>query len=157
MTQPTADDLQAALARHASSSGEVFPSALKLISAEAHWTGRLWDVAHLVMADQETMRYLAGGNRPAEVAACVARWSDSSLGLDDIKAILAGGGYDPDPFVPLARAGALSTALHLSDGSPRLIHGERAGAWISDTLALSPGPEILATVERAIDTPLTPD
>jgi hypothetical protein len=151
MTDLNVENLQAALARHASSAGEVYPSAVSLIEAEEHWSGRLWDVARLVMADQGTMRYVAGGNRPDEIAACVARWSDSGLKLDEIRAILAGGGYDPDPFVPLARAGLLYRALHDDVGGPRFIHGERAGAWISDTLALSSPEETVDSVERSIN------
>lgn len=154
MTELNIESFQAALARHASSTGEVFPSALSLVDAEEHWSGRLWDVARLVMADQETMRYVAGGNRPDEIAACVARWNESGLELDEIRAILAGGGYDPDPFVPLARAGILYSALHLDDGTARLIHGERAGAWISDTLALCSAEETVESVERSINAPL---
>jgi hypothetical protein len=154
MSEPDVENLQAALARHASGTDEVFPSALALIDAEEHWTGRLWDVTRLVMANQERMRYLAGGDRPDEIAACVARWSESELELADIEMIFAGGGYDPDPFAPLARAGLLYPALHLSDGSPRFIRGERAGAWISDSFALSSPREILEGVERAIKAPL---
>lgn len=154
MSELSAESLEAALARRTSSTGEVYPSAWALIDAEEHWTGRFWDVARLVMADQETMRYLAGGNRPAEIAECVARWSDCDLALDDIKMILAAGGYDPDPFVPLARAGLLRCALYFNDGATRIIHGERAGAWISDTLALSSGQEILESVERMVSSPI---
>lgn len=150
MAQASVDKLEAALARHASESGEVFPSALTLIAAEEHWTGRLWDVTHLVMADQEAMRYAAGGNRPGEIAACAARWSDAELDLDDIKLILGCGGYDPDPFVSLAKNGLIRSALQLTDGTPRLIHGEKAGAWISDTLALASSDEIVETVQREI-------
>lgn len=60
MTELNVENLRAALARHASSAGEVYPSAVSLIEAEEHWSGRLWDVARLVMADQGTMRYVAG-------------------------------------------------------------------------------------------------
>lgn len=151
MTDLSAENLEAALRRHASGTGEVYPSALALIEAEEHWTGRLWDVARLVMADQELMRYVVGGNRPGVVAGCIGRWSESDLDLEQIRMILAGGGYDPDPFLPLARAGLLDAALHESDGTPRLIHGERAGAWISDTFALSAPQDVVKHVSSAID------
>ena len=153
MIEPSVEGLQAALARHASSSGQVYPSSLGLIDAEEHWSGRLWEVAGLVMADQETMRYLAGGNRADEIAACAARWSESTLALDEIKAVFAAKGYDPEPFEALARAGLLDTALQLDDGSPRFIHDEHAGAWISDTFAMSSDQETLQGVAQAIDAP----
>jgi hypothetical protein len=150
MAELSVENLETALRRHASGSGEVYPSALRLIDAEEHWAGRLWDVAQLVLADQELMRYVVGGNRPEVVADCIGRWSESDLDLDEIQMILAGGGYDPDPFVPLSRAGLLDSALHLGDGRPRLIHGERAGAWISDTFALSAPQDVVLNVQRAI-------
>lgn len=150
MAEPSVEELKAALHRHASAVGEVFPSAVGLIEAEEHWSGRLWEVTCLVMTDQETMRYLAGGNSAEEVAACAARWSESSLDLGDIKMIFAGGGYDPDPFETLARAGLLYAALHFDDGASRVVAGERAGTWISDTFALSPEPEILEAVGRLL-------
>ena len=153
MTEPSVKSLEAALARHASASGEVYPSGVKLIDAEEHWSGRLWDVTKLVMADQEGMRYLAGGNRPDEVAACAGRWSDSTLNLDQIRAVFAAKGYDPEPFETLARAGLLSSALQLDDGSPRFVHGEHAGAWISDTFAMSSDEETLEGVIQATGTP----
>ncbi len=154
MTEPIVEQLQAALARHASSTGEVFPSCVGLIDAEEHWSGRLWEVTRLVMTDQETMRYLAAGNRADEITACAARWSDSALGLDEIKMIFSSGGYDPEPFESLARAGLLYLALHLKDGSPRTIHDEKAGAWISDTFALSSQEEVVSGVERVIGEPV---
>jgi hypothetical protein len=153
VAEPTVEQFQAALARHASGTGGIFPSCLELIDAEEHWSGRLWEVARLVMTDQETMRYLAAGNRADEVASCAARWSESALRLDEIKMILSSGGYDPEPFEALARAGLLYPALHVEDGGPRIIHGEKAGAWISDTFALSSQEEVVTGVERAINEP----
>lgn len=153
MSEPSVRNLEAALGRHASATGEVYPSGVKLIEAEEHWSGRLWEVTRLVMADQETMRYLAGGNRPDEVATCAARWCESSLELEQIKSIFAAKGYDPEPFEALARAGLLTAALELADGSPRIVHGEHAGAWISDTFAMSSDEETLEGVADAIGTP----
>lgn len=145
MAEATVDQLRSALARHASKAGEVFPSALRLMAAEEHWEGRLWDVLGLLASDLETMRYVVGGGRPDEVADCAARWSDSGLSLEDIALVLASGGYDPDPFVTLAEAGLLLTALRYEDGTNRLVDGERAGTWISDELALTSPDE---TIER---------
>ena len=155
VSQPSVKDLEAALARHASPTGEVYPSGVRLIDAEEHWSGRLWEVTRLVMADQETMRYLAGGNRPDEVATCAARWSESTLELKQIQAIFAAKGYDPEPFEALARAGLLSTALQNEDGTPRLLHGEHAGAWISDTFAMASDEETVEGTVEAIGTPAT--
>lgn len=146
MAEPTVEMLETALSRHASASGEVYPSGAGLIEAEEQWSGRLWDVTRLVMRDQETMRYLAGGNRPEEVAACASNWSQSGLDLQDIDLIFSAGGYDPDPFEVLARAGLLRAVLLGDDGGLRTISGERAGIWISDTFALSSEAEILEGV-----------
>jgi len=88
MSEMTVEDLQAALARYASARGEVFPSALGLIDAECHPTGRVWEVAGLLMTDQEEMRYLSGGNRPDEVADTVGRWAESKLSLEQIKTVI---------------------------------------------------------------------
>lgn len=149
MSEISTDDFQAALERHASAKGEVFPSALRLIDAEDHPVGRLWEVARIVMADQEQMRYLAGGNRPDEVAGAVARWAESKLSLEQIRMVVGAGGYDPDPFEPLAEAGRLQYALHDGD-TVRIIHGERAGSWISDQMALAAEPDIVPKVLQAI-------
>lgn len=110
MAELTPEAFEAALTRHTSSTDEVYPSAIGLIAAEADRSGRLWEMARLVMAGQETMRFLAGGNRPGEVAARVARWADTRLELDDLKMVLASGAYDPEPFEALADAGLLHDA-----------------------------------------------
>jgi len=150
MSEMTVAEFQAALTRRASAHGEVFPSALGLIDAECHPTGRIWEVARLLMADQEQMRYLSGGNRPDEVADTVGRWAESKLSLEQIKTIIEAGGYDPDPFEPLATAGHLRQALYDGDAT-RIIQGERAGSWISDQMALAADSEIVTKVLEAID------
>jgi len=137
VAEPTVEQLEAALARHSSGAGEVFPSALALIDLEEHWSGRLWDVLRLVAVDLDTLRYVTGGARPHQVVDAVARWAEADLDLDEIGLILRSGGYDPDPFVALARAGLLNVALCNDDGTTRLIDQERAAAWISDQLALA--------------------
>jgi hypothetical protein len=142
----TVERLETDLAAHASSAGEVFPSALGLIQAESHWSGRLWEVAGAVMVDQETMRFLAGGNRPDEVAACAARWAESELSVNDIRMVVACGGYDPEPFEALDRAGILRTALYVAEDTPRMVKGERAGVWISDELALLTDEEVVERI-----------
>ena len=148
VAEPTEGQLEAALARHTSAAGEVFPSALGLIAAEEHWSGRLWEVLRLLAADMDTMRYAAGGDRPGEIAECAARWTESGLALEDIALVLGSGGYDPDPFVALSKAGILRTALRDENGATRRIDGERAGAWISDQLALASPEETVARIQR---------
>ncbi|HUJ64649.1 MAG TPA: hypothetical protein VLX59_03860 [Acidimicrobiales bacterium] len=150
MSEMTVEDLQAALARYASARGEVFPSALGLIDAECHPTGRVWEVAGLLMTDQEEMRYLSGGNRPDEVADTVGRWAESKLSLEQIKTVIEAGGYDPDPFEPLAVAGHLRQVLYDGDAT-RIIQGERAGMWISDQMALTADSDVVAKVLEAIN------
>ena len=86
---------------------------------------RLWYVLRLIAADVDTMRYTAGGDRPAEVAECPA--AESGLPLDDSAVVLGCGGYDPDPFVTVSGVGLLRPALCHPDGTIRLIGGERAG------------------------------
>lgn len=150
MADPTVEDVRAALARHAAPNGEVFPSALKRIAVEEDWSGRLWEVLRLLATDIDTMRFEAGGDRADEIAECAARWAESSLALPDIEAVLACGGYDPDPFVVLAGAGLLHAALRNDDGSERRVNGERAGMWISDELALSSPADIIERSRRMI-------
>jgi hypothetical protein len=50
-------------------------------------------------------------------------WVDSALTLDEIRQVVAFGGWDPEPFVVLARAGVLEAILRSADGSPRHIRG----------------------------------
>jgi len=150
VVEPTVEELKAALARHAAPNGEVFPSALKRIAAEEQWSGWLWDVVCLIASDFDTMRFEAGGDHADEIADCAARWAESGLSLDHISSVLASGGYDPDPFAVLARAGLLTAAVQTDDGSTRLINGERAGTWISDELALSSPAEVVERTRRMI-------
>lgn len=149
MSDMAMEEFRTALRRHASEREEVFPSALRLIEAESHPVGRLWDVARVVMSDQEQLRYLAGGNRPDEVAAMVACWADSRLSLEEIRMVVDAGGYDPDPFEPLALAGCLRQVLR-DNGATRVIQGERAGSWISDQMALTAEGDVVPRVLEMI-------
>ena len=150
MPDLTVEVFEAALARHASADGEVFPSALGLIEAEQAREGRLWAVAKVVMADQERMRYLAGGNRLAEVVACVAQWYESELDVADLELVVSAGGYDPEPFEALQRAGLLHEALREGEDGTRCIDGERAGAWISDQMAETTDSETVSRVRAKL-------
>ena len=159
MTQPTPAQLSEALTRHASGHGEV-PEGISaliadgrhwdLVARDSHWDGRLTDVLQILAADYDTMRFVAGGSRPPEVAAAVALWSDSALSLEDIAMVLESGGYDPDPFVSLASAGLLSDALFHHDGTHRRVGGEQAGTWISDQLNAATAAEIVERTEVMI-------
>ncbi|MDE3202606.1 MAG: hypothetical protein KGQ66_00095 [Acidobacteriota bacterium] len=152
MSDMTVEVFEAALARHASADGEVFPSALGLIEAEHAREGRLWAVAKVVMADQERMRYLAGGNRLAEVVSCVSQWYESDLDVADVELVVSAGGYDPEPFEALRRAGLLHQALSEGD-RPRVIDGERAGAWISDQMAETNDAETVSRMTAKLEAP----
>lgn len=149
MTEPTDEDIREALERLAHH-GEVFPTSVRAAGAREHWSGRRWDVLQVIAQDVERMRYVAGGDRPDEVATCAGRWADSTLEVDDIDLVIRSGGYDPDPFVTLANAGLLRTALLHDDGTIRHIHGERAGVWISDELALAAPDDTLARTRQMI-------
>lgn len=149
MSEITMEEFRTALCRHASAREEVFPSALRLIEAESHPVGRLWDVARVVMSDQEQLRYLAGGNRPDEVVAMVGCWAESTLSLEEIRMVVDAGGYDPDPFEQIALAGCLQQVLR-DGGATRVVHGERVGSWISDQMALAAEGEVVPKVLEVI-------
>jgi hypothetical protein len=150
VTEPTIEELRDALAQHASRTGAVFPSALKLINAERHWSGRLWDVLTVIASDLDVLRYEAGGDRADEIASCAGRWAETPLSLEEITLVLAAGGYDPDPFVVLHDVGLLHQTLLRDDGELRSVGGERVGAWISDELALASADEIVEKAQALV-------
>jgi len=55
-------------------------------------------VLGLIASDLETMRYVAGGGRPDEIADCAARWADSGPSFGDMALVIGCGGYDPRPL-----------------------------------------------------------
>ena len=147
---PTVADIAAELARHADAQGMVEPGIAAQLVAEYHWTGRLVDVLALLTDDPDRMGYLAGGRRPDEVATWLDLWAQSPLSLDEIALIVASGGWDPEPFVVLARAGLLEPLLRMADGTPRRVRGELAGAWVSDELALASDADVLEAVSNLL-------
>lgn len=135
MVMMTQDILRDELRRHAGPDGGVTSKTVAEVRGDGTWEGRLWEVLGIFGEDFERMAYLAGGVLPDEVATWVGFWSDSALGLDEMRQVISAGGYDPDPFVVLARRGRLGTVLVDEDGRVRRIDGELAGAWISDRFA----------------------
>jgi hypothetical protein len=149
MGELTIEDLRSALASH-TRAGEVFPSVIRALAAQERWSGRLWDVLEVLAEDQETMRFAAGGDRPDEIADCAEQWAASGLDSDQLRLVLRSGGYVPEPFTALARAGLLTSALCDESGELRRIKGERAGTWVSDELALLTPETTIAAMRRVI-------
>lgn len=146
--EPTLSELQAALERHVDERGGVLAREAHRLAMEEGWSGRLVEVLGLLAESDQRMSYLAGGRRPEEVSTWVSLWADSPLSLENMRLIMASGGWDPEPFVVLVNAGLLDSLLRAPDGSARRVRGELAGAWVSDELALSDDAEI---VRRARD------
>lgn len=149
MGEPTIDEVRTSLA-HAAREGEVFPSVIRLLAKANGWTGRLRDVLEVLAEDQETMCFVAGGDRPDEVADCAERWARTALTTDQIRLVLQAGGYDPEPFALLADAGLLEACLRDESGMIRHVQGERIGTWLSDTLALASPAESIDVARRVI-------
>lgn len=114
------------------------------LAAENQWTGRLAEVLSVLDESDDKLAYLAGGRRPDEVVTWLSIWAESPLSVEQIRMITWAGGWEPDPFVALANAGLLEDFLTGPDGGVRRVHGERAGAWLSDELALADEAEIIA-------------
>ena len=150
MAELTVEELRDAL-RGATRDNEVFPSVVRLIAVTRGWSGRLWEVLGVLAEDQETLHFVAGGARPDEITDCAERWAATSLDLEQLRLVLRSGGYDPDPFDVLARAGLLANALRDETGGLRHVQGARAGTWISDELALTSSEhETIEAVRRMI-------
>lgn len=150
MTEPTTDELRKLLEAHVGADGSTFAAAIQVIVRETGWSGRLVDVLRLLAADTERMGYLAGGRRPDEVLTWLSIWADTTLSLEEMELIISAGGWDPEPFVALARAGLLEAFLRAPDGTIRRINGEPAGGWASDELALANDEEVLAAAIQII-------
>ena len=150
MKEPTLDEVTAALRERADFEGNVPTGIAWILIRDKNWFGRVTDVLRVLTDDAETMGYLAGGRRPDEVGRSLAAWVDSPLSIEEIRLVVAAGGWDPDPFGVLARAGVLETVLY-DHGSFRRVGGEMVGGWVSDELALSDDAEILAAVGRILE------
>ena len=149
--QPGSAELAEAIAAHVNPDGSVPSGVARTLAEEKGWSGRVIDVLQLLTNNTETMGYLAGGRKPDEVATWLAIWVDSPLSLQQIELVTTARGWDPDPFVVLARAGLLQRLLVAPDGTLRRIDGELAGGWVSDELALASDEEILRRVRAVID------
>jgi len=150
LTEPTRDELRQLLEAHVDADGATFAASIQMIVRETGWSGRLVDVLRLLAADTERMGYLAGGRRPDEVLTWLGIWADTTLSLEEMELIISAGGWDPEPFEALARAGLLEAFLRAPDGTIRRVNGEPAGGWASDELALANDEEILAAAIQII-------
>lgn len=145
------DQLAQALEERVGRDGAVPAGVAALLHRERGWRGRLMEVLEVLTEDTQTMAYLAGGRRPDEVMTWLAPWVECPLSLDQIRLVVSLRGWDPEPFVVLARAGLLETVLLTSDGLPRKIRGELAGGWVSDELALADDEEVLRQVRQVLE------
>jgi hypothetical protein len=150
-SEPALEELLKALQDHVDRDGGVFPGISKRLATEHCWTGRLMDVLAVLTETRERIGYVSGGRRPDEVETWLAVWAASPLSVDEIRLIVESGGWDPDPFVVLAREGLLETILRAPDGSVRRVRGELVGGWVSDEFALAEDEEILRQARKILE------
>ncbi len=148
--QPSAADLQKVLQRYADQTGSVSAASAHRLAQENGWSGRLVEVLELLAESDQRMGYVAGGRHPDEIATWVAVWAESPLEISKIAMVMRSGGWDPDPFVALDKAGILEALLVAPDGTTRHVEGELVGAWLSDELAMADDDEIVAKATALI-------
>lgn len=148
--EPTLEQLADALAHHVRANGALRAGVATQIASETGWTGRLMAVLAVLTEDEARMGYLAGGRKPTEVMTWVPLWADAPLTVDQIRAIVTCGGWDPEPFAVIARHGLLERLLYRADGSVRRVRGELAGGWLSDQFALADDDQVLDAVRTVI-------
>lgn len=148
--EPSIDQITEALSGRVDDQGAVPAGAARQAARERGWSGRLADVLEILDETDEKLAYLSGGRRPEEVATWLSIWAESPLTADQIRLVTAAGGWEPDPFVVLAGAGLLEQFLSLPDGTIRHVRGERAGAWVSDELALAEEKDLLDAVRKVL-------
>jgi hypothetical protein len=148
--QPSVADLQKVLQRYADRTGSVSAASAHRLAQENGWSGRLVEVLELLAESDQRMGYVAGGRHPDEIATWVALWAESPLDISKIALVMRSGGWDPDPFVVLDKAGLLETLLVAPDGTTRHVEGELVGAWLSDELAMADDDEIVAKAAAVI-------
>lgn len=149
--EPTLDEVAAALASSAGPDGALPARVGARLAAERRWGGRLAEVLAILTEDSERLGYLVGGSRAVGVLAWLPAWTDSPLSPTEIRAVVAGGGWDPEPFAAVAAHGLLAPLLALPDGSARRVRGELAGAWLSDHFALADSDdEVVAAVRELL-------
>ncbi|MDA8286551.1 MAG: hypothetical protein M0Z42_25375 [Actinomycetota bacterium] len=151
VVEPSLAELAEALRCSVDAQGAVPAGVAGHLRPDNGWGGRLIDVLEVITENPETMGYLAGGRRPGEVLTWLQPWADSPLSVEDIRLVVSCGGWDPEPFVVLARAGLLEKFLLQPDGSPRRVLGELAGGWASDQLALADDEEVLRQVRPLLE------
>ena len=147
----TFEEIADALARHVGPDGVVQPGVAAEIVRDEGCHGRLVDVLAVLTEDAERMGYLAGGRKAEEVLTWLPLWADSPLSVDEIRAIVSAAGWDPEPFVAVAKAGLLDALLRRPDGTPRRVKGELAGGWLSDQFALADDEQILQEVRDLVE------
>jgi hypothetical protein len=148
--QPSVADLQKVLQRYADRTGSVSAASAHRLAQENGWTGRLVEVLELLAESDQRMGYVAGGRHPDEIATWVALWAESPLDIPKIAMVMRSGGWDPDPFVVVDKAGLLEQLLIAADGTTRHVEGELVGAWLSDELAMADDDEIIARAKAVI-------
>ncbi len=148
--EPGLDELATALAARTRLDGTVPAGVAGLLARERGWSGRAMDVLGVLTASAHTMGYLTGGRRPEEVATWLAVWVDSPLSVEEMRRVVAAGGWDPEPFAVLVREGLLDELLSTPDGEVRRVRGELAGGWVSDELTLADDAEIVARVRAVL-------
>ena len=150
--EPTLDEVAAALASCAGPTGALPARVGARLAAERRWGGRLAEVLAILTEDSERLGYLVGGSQAVGVLAWLPAWTDSPLSPTEIRAVVAGGGWDPEPFAAVAAHGLLAPLLALPDGSARRVRGELAGAWLSDLFALAESDdEVVAAVRELLE------
>lgn len=154
--EPTLGELADALVRHVGANGSLPPGVAGVIAFETGWTGRTMDVLAVLTEDEARMGYLTGGQRPEEVMSWLPLWVDSPFSVGQIRTIVTSAGWDPEPFVVVAKNGLLERLVYLPDGSLRRVRGELAGGWLSDRFALSGDDEILREVRKVLKEDLGP-
>jgi hypothetical protein len=157
--EPSYDEVAEELARHVDGQGNVPVHLAEQLAQAKGWQGRLLDVLRLFTASEQQMAYLAGGRRAEDLLRAARPWVDSPLSIGELHLIITCGGWDPEPFVPLAKAGMLDRFLKTARGTVRRIQGELAGGWLSDECALAEPEEILDVVRSVLeseDGPLEP-
>jgi len=150
-SEPALDEIADALAHHVATNGMLHAGVAAELAAEHGWRGRLIDVLGVLTEDATRMGYLAGGHRPDEVMTWLPLWADSPFSIDQIRTIVASAGWDPEPFAVVVREGLLDRLVRTPDGAARRVHGELAGAWLSDQFALASDEEILRSVRALLD------
>lgn len=149
--EPSLAAVEEELRRHLVRDRAIRASTVADIVRERAWQGRIVDILSILTEDPERMSYLAGGYKLDELMSSLALWAQCPLSVSEIRWVVSCAGWDPEPFVPLARAGLLARFLYLPDGSPRRIKGERAGGWLSDQFALADEQAILKEVTSLLD------